>query len=232
MNLYVLVEGRVTEMHVYSRWIPYLIPQMSQVNRLSEVVDNNFYMFSGYGYPSILRRISGTISDINRHGNIDYLIICLDSEEESIDQRYKVLKRRFAMMHEKLHQRTKIKLIVHHRCMETWFLGNRELYKPRFGNNKLSQMVADYDVFVRDPERMPLNRRIMDCSTTAQYHYSYLKHLFSENHIHYTKKNPGRTTSRAYLKELIRRNEDTNHIPSFGYFVNFMRQLEQEIKRD
>ncbi|MEG2281858.1 MAG: hypothetical protein RSB93_01365, partial [Rikenellaceae bacterium] len=129
MNIYVLVEGRVTEMQVYAKWIPYLIPQLTQVDHLSEVRDDNFYMFSGYGYPSILRRLAGTICDINHHGNIDYLVICLDSEEESIEQRYKVIMRRMSILHEKLTSRTKIKIIVHHRCIETWFLGNRDLDK-------------------------------------------------------------------------------------------------------
>lgn len=229
MNIYVLVEGRVTEMQVYARWIPYLIPQMSQAARLSEVRDNNFYMFSGYGYPSILRRIAGTVNDINRHGNIDYLLICLDSEEESVEQRYKVIMRRFSMVHEKLHQRTKIKVIVHHRCMETWFLGNTELEKVHISNRKLLRMIDDYNVFKLDPEKLVANMNILVCRTSAQYHYSYLKHLFNENHINYTKKNPGRTLSRSYLNQLIRRSQETGHIPSFAYFVKFCRRINKEI---
>lgn len=232
MNIYVLVEGKVTEMQVYAQWIPYLIPQMSQVERLSEVRENNFYMFSGYGYPSILRRIGATISDINRHGNIDYLVICLDSEEESIEQRYRVVMKRFSMVHEKLHSRTKIKVIVHHRCMETWFLGNRELQKPHIGSHRLKRMIADYNVFKRDPEKMRANTDILVCRTSAQYHYSYLKNLFNENHIHYTKKNPGRTVSRGYLNQLVKRNRETGHIASFAYFVNFCNKLRDEIENE
>lgn len=234
MNLYLLVEGKVTEMVIYSRWIPYLLPGMRKVDRLSDVRHNNFYMFSGYGYPSIIHRMANSISDINRHGNIDYLIVCLDAEEDTIDHRYRTVMERLDNLNYKLTERTKVKVIVHNHCIETWFLGNREmeLYPSEVNSRKLRRMITDYNVFHDDPEEMPANPEIEECSTIAQYHYSYLKHLFNEHHLPYTKRNPGRTSNRNYLRALIDRYDDTGDIKSFGFFIKFCNQLRNEMKRE
>lgn len=229
MNMYILVEGRVTEMMIYSKWISYLIPKMSVVQKVSDIEEDNFYMFSGYGYPNILGRLAGCINDINRHGNIDYLVICLDSEDESIKQRKNIINKRIASLKIKLNPKTRLQIIVHNRCIETWFLGNRDLWKGDVKNELLRDMIEDYNIFKQDPERLNGNRSLVEHRTRAQYHYCYLKHLFNENKIAYTKKNPGRTTTQKYLRSLIERNGDTGHIPSFGYFVEFCRRRAEEI---
>ena len=43
MNIYLLMEGSKTEPVVYNSWINYVAPHMSQVKKLSDIKENNFY---------------------------------------------------------------------------------------------------------------------------------------------------------------------------------------------
>lgn len=80
MNIYLLVEGEETELQVYSFMLKYFNSNLSQVSKLSAISNNNFFILSGFGYPSILKRIENSFKDVNQNGKIDYLLICLDTE--------------------------------------------------------------------------------------------------------------------------------------------------------
>ena len=66
MNIYFLVEGKRTEMKVYPKWLSYLVPQLQRVNAHQNVKDNNYFMFSGNGFPSLPHNhLRNAIEDIN-----------------------------------------------------------------------------------------------------------------------------------------------------------------------
>lgn len=67
MNLYFLVEGKRTERKVYLKWLSYLLPRFSQVDKFDEVVDRNYFLVSGEGYPALLEQhLPNAVHDFNR----------------------------------------------------------------------------------------------------------------------------------------------------------------------
>ena len=88
MNLYILVEGSETELQLYPKWLSFLIPQLTSVNRFNTVTQNSYYIFSGQGIPSIYNHAVNAIKDINSlKDKYDYLIVALDAEEISVERR-------------------------------------------------------------------------------------------------------------------------------------------------
>lgn len=63
MNLYFLVEG-VTERKLYPKWINYLLPSLTRVFSPDEAEQNNYYLISGGGFPSLLDEILGILNRI------------------------------------------------------------------------------------------------------------------------------------------------------------------------
>ena len=126
MNIYFLVEGRRTEKKIYPAWLQYLIPQLQKVEYYDQVQENNYYLISGKGYPSILGdHLENALEKIQEKNNYDYLVLCVDADEE-LD-----------------------------RCIETWLLGNNKLFDSRQPQElPLSAYVKYYDVSQNDPELM------------------------------------------------------------------------------
>ena len=60
MNLYFLLEGEKTEVQLYPAWIKFLKPQLQQVDFISQIDVNNFYIFSAGGIPSIYNHTVNT----------------------------------------------------------------------------------------------------------------------------------------------------------------------------
>ncbi|TAH17457.1 MAG: hypothetical protein EAZ08_13610 [Cytophagales bacterium] len=129
MNIYFLVEGRGTEIKVYPKWLSHLVPELQRVQWHYQVVKNNYFIFSGNGFPSLLdNHLRNCIIDINNVGNYDYFVICLDGDDEGIDiRKQKVLD---FMAEEKitLNSDTKFEIIVQNKCIETWFLANPKIF--------------------------------------------------------------------------------------------------------
>jgi len=92
MNIYFLVEGRSTERKIYPKWLEYLIPQLKRVQYYDQVEENNYYLISGKGYPAtICDGIPNAIDKIVEVGKYDYLVICIDADEETVDARKKYI---------------------------------------------------------------------------------------------------------------------------------------------
>ena len=54
MNIYFLVEGKSTEKKVYPKFVEYFFEgRLTKVNQFNQVVDNNYFLLSGNGYPRI-----------------------------------------------------------------------------------------------------------------------------------------------------------------------------------
>ncbi|MGK7955104.1 MAG: hypothetical protein AB4063_07560, partial [Crocosphaera sp.] len=131
MNIYFLVEGRHTEKKLYPRWLNYYIPALKQVHLYDKVEHNNYYLSSGKGYPSILNDyLPEAVQDIQETSKYDYLVICVDADEDSINERKKYIND-FMSSQEISLGKTELILIIQNRCIETWLLGNRKIFNSR-----------------------------------------------------------------------------------------------------
>jgi hypothetical protein len=128
MNIYFLVEGKRTERKVYPAWLSYILPELKQVHSYDEVEKNNYYLFSAEGYPSIIyEHLPNAIEDICLIGKYNYLVVCLDAEENTAHQ----LKQEiygFLQAENIQLGNTNLTIIIQNRCIETWFLGNKKIY--------------------------------------------------------------------------------------------------------
>ena len=218
MNLYFLVEGKRTERKVYPMWLPILRPELAKVDHVLDVENNNYYLISGEGYPSLLNHLEHAIDEVNEIDKFDYLILCLDSEEVSLQTRKEEILKYITQKHIKL-KRTELVIIIQHPCFETWFLGNRKIFKRYPQSQTLNQYINFYDVREKDPELMPCFQE----NTRAQFHHSYLREIFNERNIVYTKQKPEIVGEETFLNELINRSTETSHISSFKNFIDFIK---------
>ena len=88
MNIYLVVEGS-GEKKVYRKWIPWLFPEYTIVNDLDKLSNNNIYIISGRGYPSYFDIIERAAEDVYTNPTINRLVVAVDSEEMSYDQKRK-----------------------------------------------------------------------------------------------------------------------------------------------
>lgn len=228
MNIYFLVEGKQTEKKVYPRWLAYLIPNLEKVQWHHQVINNNYCLFSGEGFPSILNNhLKNSIEDVNESGNFDYLVICLDSDDDTVEERKQKVIDFINEEDIKLNSTTELIIIVQNKCFETWFLGNSKIFKSNPSSKYLLECIKHYNVRDNDPELMSKPKQID--STTSIYHSSYLRELLNERNIQYSKKNPQGVMDEPFLKELIKRNVKTSHIKSFKEFVDFCEKVNSEI---
>jgi hypothetical protein len=87
MNIYFLVEGK-TERRVYPKWLSHLLPDFTRIDNAYDVTKQNFYLFYGGGFPSLLHNhLKNAIEEINDINRYDYLVICLDSDDFSVEER-------------------------------------------------------------------------------------------------------------------------------------------------
>lgn len=215
MNIYVVVEGERTEKLVYKKWIKVLNPRLKYVNDLSQVVRNNYVIYAGFGYPFYLEVIAAAVEDVNSHGEIDRLVIAVDSDEMSYNDKYteieSILKNKQCY--------AKVAIVVQHFCLETWALGNKALIKRQPQSERLKEYLKFYNVVQDDPENLPafyyesLNR--------AQFAVRYLKAAVNERYrnLTYSKSNPKVLLNQKFFRRVRSRFDDTGHIASFGAFL-------------
>lgn len=228
MNIYFLVEGKTTERKVYPAWLAYLLPELHRVQSYDEVDKNNYCLFSGEGNPSIIyQHLPNAIEDIRSIGKYNYFVICLDAEESSVnDVREEVDS---FLQYEKIEMgNTQMIMIVQNRCIETWFLGNKKIYTRNPQSDSLLYYTRYYNVETDCPEKMG---KYQNFNTHAQFHEAYLKALFEEKRISYSKKNPGAVLQEYYLQELRKRIEaQPEHLPSFQYFIEFCKMIKSQLQ--
>ena len=179
MNVYILVEGKRTEKKVYPAWLSILTPHLKKVNIAGDVSDDNYYLISGEGYPSLLSHLKNAIEEVNEISKFRYLVLCLDAEEETVQSRIDeintYLKREKCIL-----QHAGLVIVVQNPCFETWFLGNRKLFKRQPQSPELCRYIRFYN---------------------------------------------GEICEAHFLTELIKRNEETNHISSFRGFLNLCNMI-------
>ncbi len=223
MNIYFLVEGK-TEAIVYPDWLAHLLPDFSRVKDAFDVRENNYFLFNGGGFPSLLHNhLRNTVEDINKINKFDYLVICLDADDFSVEEREGEVLQFIENQSITLNNFTNLVIIVQNKCIKTWFLGNAKIFKQNPENEDLRNYIAFFDVSKQDPEQMykPENYT----ATIAHFHEVYLKAMFQEHGLSYSKTNQREIQKKYYLDELILRNENTKHISTFGAFIDFCKRV-------
>lgn len=225
MNIYFLVEGKVTEDIIYKSWIPQINDSYKIVSRIEDVDNNCIFLISGGGYPSYFEKIKSAQKDIIEYDIFDKLIIAVDSEDFTIDEKLKEVDE--FIKGESI--TIDYEILVQHFCIETWFLGNRKIYSANPQNPKLKTYQSIFNVAKKDPELLPeyqtekLNR--------SQFASSYLSLLLKEKNkrLVYRKSNPQLMCEKTFFEQLVNRYQNTNHIRSFGKFLDlFSKSVEEK----
>lgn len=227
MNLYVLVEGEQTEMQVYRYWIEHLLG-FQRVEAPQEAIDRHYYLVCGFGYPRILDEVlPDAIATINDNPNtFNHLVVCLDSEETSVEERLQEAADAIAVQPLRLESSCAITTIVQHRCIETWFLGNRAVY-PRHPNTSDGiEFTRYYNVYQNDPEEMGKHT----FRTHAHFHKRYLTAMLLEKNLHYQKNRPFVVCQADYIEQLQKRVvEPETHLQSLKKFFDFCASVKASI---
>ena len=191
---------------------------------------------SGCGFPRILgvdphspsRNVLGaTITDINRYGAIDRLVLVFDADDAPIGKRYRMAIQAIKSYPGGLKCPFSIFLVNH--CFETWLLGNRDMYPTGRIPYQFQPFDEYYNVSTRDPEKMPGVREYL---TTSLFHAEYLRQMLLTQRIFYSKRNPGAICTKAYLTALRERinaldedNKPEGHLSSLKRFFDFLDKL-------
>ncbi len=226
MNLYFLVEGRRTETRVYPQWLTHLLPHYSRVLSVESVLKNNYFLLSGEGYPRLLdEALQRSIEDINACGRYTYFVICVDADDFSVEERSREVMARLEAASPVLDPSVSARILVQNRSIETWFLGNRAVFPRNPNGKKFREFVKFYNVSENDPEIMGM---MDDHSNHADFHHEYLREMFIERGIFYTKRNPGHVADGEYLNRLIGRTQDCrDHLATFQTFLSLCRNIHQ-----
>lgn len=225
MNFYIVVEGIQTEMSVYPAWLSILAPNYSRIDYAWDVSENNYYIFCGGGIPSIFTHVRNAVLDINEINSkagphYDYLLVCLDTENENRDHILQQINSELQSKGVSL-QNAELLVFEHKRCMETWFLGNQNVFKENPQNAEYLDFIRYYNVGHNNPEDMEsINPNRF---SIAQFHVRYLKRMLEERNMSYSKSNTRAVQQQTYLQQLIKRYEETGHIATFGSWYDFVK---------
>jgi hypothetical protein len=225
-----LSRGGGPEAKIYRAWLSHLIPELRRMARYDELIPDSYFLFSAEGYPSIiLEHIPNSIEDINRIGGYDYFIVALDADQSTVQDRIDEINE--SLSDKQIHLiGTELRIVVQNRYIETWLLGNRRIVRRNPTSLALQEYLGHYDVRLENPELMPEHA---DFNTHAQFHARYLKEVFRERNIHYSKKQPGHALDRRYLEELISRvNDEPSHLGSLKVFLDFCSLVRSQIASD
>jgi hypothetical protein len=220
---YIVVEGRQTEKKVYQSWIEHAFPGVTRVGRIEDMVEGGYFILIGGGYPRYEKRILNAVADIRENSDsFDHLMVCVDAEEVQAEQRCRDVDEIVSGAGSPVTHT----VVVHDCCMETWFLGNRRLAKRNPESERLRRYYEFFDVRMQDPESLPA---MVPGTPRARFHLEYLRELFRERGLSYSKIRPGEVRDATYLTELVRRVEETDHLRSLGAMLRRWRDLGGQI---
>jgi hypothetical protein len=228
MNLYFLVEGH-TELKLYPQWIQFLLPEFTQVNSFDQVQYKNYYIFGGAGIPSIINdHLPAAIEDVNSMYNYNHLVMCLDAEESSVQERLDEVNC-FLQDNKVLLRNATLNIIVQNRCIETWLLGNRKLIPIGNIGGKLAEYREFFDVFKDDPELMGKHSEF---NTHAQFHKSYLKSIYDARGLSkvYSGICPRDSGEQHYFDQIKNRiQKEPQHLQTFQTLLQFCDSVREKL---
>ncbi|WP_162504771.1 hypothetical protein [Treponema endosymbiont of Eucomonympha sp.] len=214
MRYYIVVEGASGEPKIYPHWIQYTNSKLVQLSNLNDNRGDAYYLVSGYGYPNYLKIIENAIQDVNNINNFNYLVVAIDSEDNTYQEKYDEVK---DLVADKL-ESAELKIIVQYFCIETWALGNRIACRRNTQDKVLLEYKNIHDVRKADPELLPSYKEM----NRAQFAFSYLKCMLHDWYPNamYTKSNPKALLSEDYFNQIKKRFGETGHISSFRSFLD------------
>lgn len=215
MNIHIILEGDSAAKEIYKHWIPLVNENLSYVDHISKIIDNNFSIVAGGGYPEYKPTILAGIADVNNYNNIDRLVIAVDSEEMSFKEKYDEITEHLS----ETPCNSEIKIIIQHFCFEAWALGNTYIISHRTQDRQLIEYKRFYNVKINDPELLPAYSK--DELNRAQFAYKYLRKALSNKYrtYSYSKRDAGPVLHEKYFKRINERLEKTKHMQSFNYFL-------------
>lgn len=215
MNIYIVTEGKAEKI-VFQSWIPLVNPSLSYITNLDDLANDNFYIISAMGYPYYFNIIENAIQDVNNLGRFDRLVLSIDSEDmtrqDKYDEIYEFVSR--------LNCITEIIVVIQHFCFETWALGNRKLFRTNPSHSKLREYKRLFNVKTNDPELLP--SKPDEEMNRAQFAEKYLRLALNDRfrNLSYIKSNPKALLHTTYFTQIKNRLDDTGHIASFDDFLN------------
>lgn|GEM_PF-1194562 len=222
MSLYIVVEGRRTEPRLLRGWLPKLAPGYSPAARVEDVGAQSYFVVPGRGYPSYGERIRAAAEDIRQFPKFSWLVVMVDAEDVDASARRAEVQKTI----DESGCPISSAILVADCCVETWLLGNRTMVRPKPSTAALQAHFAHYNVRDDDPERMPIR---LGYGSRAQYHCDYLRAVFVERNMSFTKNHPGDAATPAYLDKLRARTTFTDsqgsHLASFREVIEFFDRL-------
>ena len=212
----VVIEGGPGEKSVYKKWIPLVNSNLTYVEGISDIVSDNFAITAARGYPEYFNVIDSAVDDVNHFDDIHRLVIAVDSEEMSFQQKLQEVMDFLASKTCSV----QIFIVIQHFCLETWALGNRRACRA----NPLAETLARYkrffDVRQRDPELLPAYPR--ESLLRSQFAERYLRAMLNDRYrnLGYSKRNPRALLSPKYFDQIKKRFDTTGHIQSFSTFLD------------
>jgi hypothetical protein len=215
MNIYVVTEGK-TEAIVYKCWIPFVNDKLISIDHLSELSANNIYIVSAKGYPDYFNIIANAIEDVNTINAFDRLVISVDSEDLTREEKINELREFVAPKW----CRVEVRIVIQHFCFETWALGNRKIVRPNTTSVRLREYCRLFNVRSNDPELLPaksdeeLNR--------SQFAKKYLRTALNDKfkNLTYSTGDPQALLHEKYFVQIEKRLKETQHIASFQDFLS------------
>lgn len=231
MNLYFLVEGKETEPKIYRSWLGHLLPDLQEAQGFDEVCGKHYFLRAArHRSPSIEVRLKNSILEINQHGLYDYLVICIDAEDRTLEETKQGIEQILIEIDAHLNDGIKVELIIQDCCIETWLLGNRKIFARAPQSRELSEYIEYFNVCTDDPEMMTRPENDDRFGSDAQFHYEYLKALLAEKNTSYSKSFPRSAQEQYCLQQLQKRVQETSHLNSFRYFLTFCEVVKQNIE--
>ena len=234
MNVYFLVEGERTEVEFYDSFIQYYFEGgLTKVEQIQDVEEANYFILSAQGYPRVFTSIlPRTIQDLNSYQAYNHLVICVDTDEHDHAHRQVELEEHLSQYQKDgivLHEGCQLHLITQHRCMETWFLGNRKVYKGNPENKTLVEYQQFYNVSQNDPEYMGVLPRLAKRNINhAHFHEDYLIKMLRERNMLYKKRQPNAVLTSSYFQELQKRTRDDD-LASFQRFLTLYTRFKEQL---
>lgn len=194
---------------------------MVQVARAADAARDGFYIISGGGYPSLLNHIKNSVLEINELPQYTHFAVALDCDEVNPEERREEIEEHIRAIG--LRNGCLCCIVRQKVCIETWLLGNKIFCPTNPTDRECVDCLRHYNVRENDPEALvpPDGYR----GSVASYHEWYLKAIFRERTLSYSKQNPGVAKEGGFYERLKSRVSDTGHVSSFNSFTEMIRAL-------
>jgi len=240
MNFYFVFEGK-TEAIVYKKWLSFLLPHLTEVDSFDAVSQNNYYYESDMGVPDCYRVAANAIQEINEVPKYDYLVLFTDADRLTVSEKKAEADEKIKLNLQNkpfktLPKNCKLEIIIQKVCIETWFLGNRNFFVRNPQNNEtLKKYIKYFDISQNNPEDLASEfeqdeenkQEIFGYKTKALFHEGYLREIFKERHLSYSKSRPKEVQEKFYLEQLLTRiKTNLDHLHSFQEFIEFCLKID------